>query len=117
MNCSTLGTGLKRRGPFVVRQDGYAPGSMTFKEDRFLLRKDGTWVLNLIVFALPETEKEQFFFDTSAEAITLLDGLPGDPVVEETLPADKSIEELKRAAESTLTGLWGRIRSAKVSPP
>jgi hypothetical protein len=110
-----LGYGPGGRGPFVIRQDGSAPGSMTLRQDRFLLRKDGTWVNNLAVFALPEKEKEQFLYATSAEVAKHLDELSGDPVVEDALPEGKSLAELKAAAETTLTGIWGRIRNAKAS--
>jgi hypothetical protein len=114
-NCQllNLGYGPKGRGPFIVRQDGSPPGSLTFEQDRFLLRKDGTWVLNLAVFALSEKEKESFFYETSADALNVLNSLSGDPVVQAGLPAGKSREELKAAAQTTATGLWGRIRDAK----
>jgi hypothetical protein len=112
-----LAHGPKGRGPFIVRQEGTPPGSMTFKKDRFLLRKDGTWVWNLAVFALSEKEKEQFLYSSTAEAMTLLDGLTGDPVVEATLPAGKSIEELKAAAQTTISGLWCNMRDAKPAAP
>ena len=110
-----LGYGPKGRGPFVVRQEGTPPGSTTFEVDPFLLRKDGTWVINLAVFALSDKEKEEFFFPTSAEAIALLEGLVGDPVVESALPSGKSRAELKNAAQSTITGLWAKIREASAS--
>jgi hypothetical protein len=112
-----LGYGPRGRGPFVVRQDGSAPGSMTLRQDRFLLRKDGTWVLNLAVFVLSEKEKEDFLYATSADIVKLLDELTGPPVVEEGLPPDKSVGELTAAAEATLTGIWGRIRNARPSSP
>ncbi|TLD72094.1 hypothetical protein FEM03_05040 [Phragmitibacter flavus] len=88
---------------------------MTLKQDRFLLRKDGTWVINLAVFVLSEAEKEQFLYNDAAEAVMLLDGLSGDPVIEADLPSGKSIEELTAAAQTTITGLWGRIQNAKAS--
>jgi hypothetical protein len=110
-----LGYGPKGRGPFVIRQEGTPQGSTTFDADPYLLRKDGTWVINLAVFALPEKEKEQFFFTTSAEAMALLEGLVGDPVVESALPQGKSRAELKNAAQTTITGLWAKIREAKPS--
>jgi len=114
-NCQLLNLGLgpKGRGPFVVRQEGTPPGSATFEVDSYLLRKDGTWVINLAVFALPDKEKEQFFFPTSGEAIQLLDRLTGEPRVESDLPKGKSVAELKSAAQATISGLWGRIRDAK----
>ena len=116
-NCEllNLGHGPNGRGPFIIRQEGTPPGSMIFQPDRFLLRKDGAWVLNLAVFALPEKDKQQFLFTTSAEAMVLLDSLSGEPVVEAALPPGKSVEELKTAAQSTITGLWGRMREAKPS--
>lgn len=110
-----LGYGPKGRGPFLIRQDAYLPASESLKEDRFLLRKDGTWVLNLAVFVLPEKEKEQFLYESRAEAVKMLQGLPFDPVAEDSLPADKSRAELARAAESAISGMWGRIRAAKAS--
>lgn len=110
-----LGYGPNQRGPFLIRQTGSPPGSMTLKQDRFLLRKDGTWVINLAVFVLSEAEKEQFLYNDAAEAVMLLDGLSGDPVIEADLPSGKSIEELTAAAQTTITGLWGRIQNAKAS--
>jgi hypothetical protein len=52
--------------PYVLRQDGVPPGSMQAQEDRFLLRKDDTWVLNITVYTLPEKEQEQFIFQDAA---------------------------------------------------
>jgi hypothetical protein len=116
-NCEllNLGYGPNGRGPFLVRQEGSPPGSVTFKQERFLLRKDGTWVINLAVCALSEKEKENFLYEQSADALKLLDGMTGDPVVEADLPPGKSIEELTALTKSTITGLWGRIQGAKAS--
>jgi hypothetical protein len=108
-----LGYGPKGRGPFVVRQQGSAPGSMTFSDETFLLRKDGAWVINLAVFALPEKDKEQFIYQTSGEAMQLMSDLVGEPVVEAGLPKGTSVEQLKAAAQTTLTGIWGKIRQAQ----
>lgn len=114
-NCQLLNLGYAPggRGPFIVRQEASVPGSMTFDREAFLLRKDGTWVLNLAVFVLPDKDKEQFFFGSTAEVMELLQGLVGDAKFEAGLPAGKSVAELKTAAQSTLTGLWGKIREAK----
>ncbi len=113
-NCELLNLkyGSGGRGPFVVRQDGTPPGSVTFQPERFLLRKDGAWVLNLAVFALSEKDKEQFLFESSAEAMQLLSELRGEPVVEAALPAGTSIEQLKSAAQSTISGIWARMQNA-----
>jgi hypothetical protein len=54
-----LGTDKNGHGPYVIRQDGVPSGSSSSQEDSFLLRKDGTWVLNITAFTLPEKEQEQ----------------------------------------------------------
>ena len=110
-----LGVGLQGRGPYLIRQQGSAPGSITLTQDRFFLRKDGTWVLSLAVYILTDEEKEQFLYTSSADATERLSTLSGDPVVEATVPTDKSPEELMRAAEVTITGLWGHLNRAEAS--
>lgn len=111
-NCQLLnvGDGPQGRGPFIIRQQGSAPGSMTLDQNRYFLRKDGTWVLSLAVYILSEAEQEiNFLYSTSADAMKQLSSLTGDPVVDDTLPPDKSAEELIRAAEKTIVGLWGHL--------
>jgi hypothetical protein len=113
-NCELLNLkyGSGGRGPFVVRQEGTPPGSVTFQPERFLLKKDGTWVINLAVFPLSEKDKEQFLFENAAEAMQLLAELRGDPLVDARLPSGTSVEQLKAAAQSTLTGIWARMQNA-----
>jgi hypothetical protein len=105
-----LGYGPNGRGPYVIRQDGYPPGTSTFEPDRYYLRSDGTWLINLAMFALSEQEKSDFVYESVESVISLLEGMTGTPTVEYQLPADKSLAELRAAAEATFTGLWGRIR-------
>jgi len=62
-----LATNKNGHGPYVIRQDGVPPGSSSSQEDRFLLRKDGTWVLDVTAFTLAEKEQEQFVFQNAAE--------------------------------------------------
>lgn len=114
-NCELLNLkyGSGGRGPFIVRQEGTPPNSVTFQSERFLLRKDGVWVINLAVFPLSEKDKEQFLFESSAEAMQLLAELRGDPIVEAALPAGTSVEQLKAAAQSTISGIWARMQNAK----
>jgi hypothetical protein len=111
-----LETGKNRRGPYAVRQDGVAPGSMDLKTYRFLLRKDGTWVNSLAAYVLPEAEQEaQFTFETVAEVYALANSLGGRPRADAALPEGKSPEELIAAAESTTSRVWSRIQSARGS--
>ncbi|QIF03247.1 hypothetical protein [Roseimicrobium sp. ORNL1] len=104
-----LGYDSDGRGPYVIRQEGYPPNTMTFEVDRYYLRRDGTWLINLAMFALPEKEKDDFVYESVEAVIVLLEGLTGEPSVEYHLPEGKSIPELRAAAESHFTGLWGRI--------
>jgi hypothetical protein len=108
-----LGTNPNGRGPYVLRQDGIPPDSLSSPEGRFLLRKDGTWVLNVTAFTLPEKEQEQFLFQNAAELHAAVMDLGGKPVVEDALPPGKSQAELLAAIETTISKVWSRIRDAR----
>ena len=111
-----LGTNKSGHGPYVIRQDGVPPGSSSSQEDRFLLRKDGTWVLNITAFTLPEKEQEQqFVFQNAAELYATIQELGGNPVVEAALPPGKSRAELNAAIETTISKVWSRMREARAT--
>jgi hypothetical protein len=116
-DCELLNLGYNRdgRGPYILRQEGVPPDSVTAEEDRFLLRKDLTWVINLTVFTLPEKEQEQFIFKDIPEIYAAVEKLIGKPVVEDALPPGKSRAELSAAIETTVSKLWSRIRDARVT--
>jgi hypothetical protein len=109
-----LGTNKSGHGPYVIRQDGVPPGSSSSEEERFLLRKDGTWVLNITAFTLPEKEQEQqFIFQNAAELYATVQELGGDPVAEAALPPGKSRAELNAAIETTISRVWSQIKEAR----
>jgi hypothetical protein len=108
-----LGSAPNGRGPFAIRQEGNAPGSMTLKQDLFLLRNDGVWVLNLTVFSLSEKEQERFLYQTSADVMSAIEKLPRDPVVEDRLPEGVSREEMLSGATSTASRLLSGLRNAR----
>jgi hypothetical protein len=109
-----LGTNKSGHGPYVIRQDGVPPGSSSSEEERFLLRKDGTWVLNITAFTLPEKEQEQqFIFQNPAELYATVQELGGNPVVEDKLPPGKSRAELNAAIETTISRVWSQIKEAR----
>ena len=118
-HCDLVNLGLSSggHGPYILRQSGNAPGSMTLQQDNFLLRKDGTWVLNITVFSLPEKEiGEKFLFRDIPELISMIDELSSKPlVVEDNLPAGKSRAEITAALQSAASNLISRIRDAKGS--
>ena len=113
-DCELLNLGFNKngRGPYVIRQDGIPPGS---QEDRFLLRKDGTWVLNITVYTLSEKEQEQFIFQDAAELYATVEKLYGKPVVEAALPPGKSRAELLAAINTTISKVWSRMREARAT--
>jgi hypothetical protein len=110
-----LATNRNGHGPYVLRQDGVPPGSLHAREDRFLLRKDGTWVLNVTAFTLPEKEQEQFIFQNAAELYATVQELGDKPVVEDALPPGKSRAELLATIETTVSRVWSQIREARAS--
>ena len=114
-DCELLNLSYNRdgQGPYVLRQDGFPPDSVSPHEYRFLLRKDCTWVLNLTVFALPEKELENFIYKDAAELHAVVEKLGGKPVVEDELPPGKSRAELSAAIENTASKLLSRIRDAR----
>jgi hypothetical protein len=116
-----LGYGPQGRGPFILRQEGSVPGSLDLRQNVYLLRKDGVWVLNFSVFALPEADQEAFFYPTTADAMKMLTSLSGgDPVIEMALPEGKTIAELQASTEQTASRLMARVRQAQrvsLTPP
>ncbi len=108
-----LASASNGRGPFAIRQTGSAPGSMTLKQDPFLLRDDGVWVFNLTVLALPEQEQQRFLYQSAADVMAALDRLKGDPVVEDKLPEGVTRAELLAGAENTASRILSGLKNAK----
>ena len=105
-----LAWGSNGHGPYLVRQEGYAPGSSTFKMQRFILQKDGRWLLNLAFVMLPEAEQEAQLFHSLTEVIQLLDAIASQPVkAEAMLPADANeaqiMEHFERCTHRILRGM------------
>ena len=105
-----LGTNANGHGPYVIRQNGVPPGSSSSQEDRFLLRKDGIWVLDVTAYNLPE---EQFVFQNAAELYATVEELGGNPEVEDKLPPEKSRAELNAAIETTISRVWNQIKEVR----
>ena len=110
-----LGSAPDGRGPYFMRQTGYAPTSTTFKQDVFFLRRDGTWVINFSVLSLPDdTIRDNFIFPSAADIARLMDEIGSKPTAaEDQLPADKTPEEISNILQSTASKLIARIRDAK----
>ena len=90
-----LGYGPQGHGPYLVRQEGYEPGRSTFKPQRFILQKDGRWLLNLAFVMLPEAEQEAQLFHHLSDVLVLFERLAALPVkADATLPVGTNPDEI-----------------------
>jgi hypothetical protein len=112
-----LGWATGGHGPYLVRQEGYEPGSSTFKPQRFILQKDGRWLLNLAFVMLPEAVQEAQLFHSMSEVVRCLDSLAEAPVrIDSALPAGASEAEILRQFEQCTHRILRGMRSCVVEP-
>lgn len=112
-----LGWGLHGHGPYLVRQEGHVPGGNDLRSQRFILQKDGRWLLNLAFVLLPEAEQEQQLFTTLKDVLICLDGLSGRPVrADAALPVGISEAEILAQFESCTRRLLRGLRDCEVRP-
>ena len=91
----SLGPGGK--GPYLVRQLGYAPSDQTFTDKPFILQTDGTWILSYHFACLPEAEQEKRLFSSIEEMTSMIETIGSeDPVVIDYLPEGVTNEEALR---------------------
>ena len=109
-----LGLNETGRGPYVIRQEGYPPNSVDMEVDRYILMKDGTWVLNYVLSALPEPEADTVLFDSIDEALKLLESIAGHDVKCRTDPPEGiSLEQAIDMYEREMPALLQRIMKAR----
>lgn len=109
-----LGLNEAGHGPYVIRQEGYPPGSIDMEMDRYVLMKDGTWVLNYVLSALPEPEADTVLFDSIDEALQTLESLAGHDVKCRSEPPDgMTLEQAINIYEKEMPALLQRIQKAR----
>ena len=112
-----LAWGPGGHGPYLVRQEGYEPGSSTFKSQRFILQKDGRWLLNLAFVMLPEAEQEKQLFHHLTDVLLFLDGLSDKPVhADAKLPPGTNAEEIMTHFEQCARRILRGMRTCTVTP-
>ena len=112
-----LAWGAGGHGPYLVRQEGYEPGSSTFKVQRFILQKDGRWLLNLAFVMLPEAQQEEQLFHSLTEVLKLLDELSSKPVrASADLPAGANAEEILAHFEQCTHRILRGMRTCSTVP-
>lgn len=97
-----LGLNEGGKGPYLVRQSGYPPGSAEMKVDPYILQNDGVWIISYHFATLPAEEQEKRLFQSRREVIKLLEMIAArDVEYIDTLPEGLSNEEvLRRYKES-----------------
>jgi hypothetical protein len=71
------------KSPLVVMQEGYVPSDPACRMRMFYLQRDGMWIDEIARSTLPDSDAGQIVFETSAEALRVLSGLVGRPLVRE----------------------------------
>ena len=92
-----LGLNENGKGPYLVRQVGYPPGSTEMKVDPYILQNDGVWIISYHFATLPPAEQTKRLFQSRRELIKLLEKI-GAHEVEciDTLPEGLSSDEVLR---------------------
>lgn len=112
-----LGWGPQGHGPYLVRQEGYVPAGMDFTTRRFILMKDGSWLLNLAFVMLPEHEQEAQLFHSLHEALEFLDLRAADSVMADAnLPPGTNPPEIMRHFEECTRRILRGMRTCSVQP-
>ncbi|MDR3404993.1 MAG: hypothetical protein P4L99_21000 [Chthoniobacter sp.] len=86
--------------PLVVTQEGCAPNDPRCRSLLFYLQRDGKWIDEIARSTRPDTEAGDIVFETPAEALRLLSGLFGKPVVRELSVSEADIEAYIAKAKS-----------------
>lgn len=98
------------RGPFIVAQNGSAPGDAKVRNKIHLLATDGTWVDLAALFHDPAAMAGELLFETVAEMIGVIERLTGPAVARTiTLNTEESLAEIERIEASG--GLRAVIRA------
>jgi hypothetical protein len=105
--------------PFVVAQEGYAPGDRSCRMRLFYLQRDGQWIDEICRSTRPDSEAGDIVYETSAEAVQMLRSLLGTPFVRELPVTDADIQSymarVKSASspEAAVRDFLARYRAAK----
>ena len=104
--------------PFVVMQEGYSPGDPQSRMRMFYLQRDGFWIDEIARSTRPDNEMGDIVFDTSGDAMKVLSGLVGTPMIRQLPVTEADIQTYKsRASSGTAEDLFrqflARYRAAK----
>lgn len=104
-------------GPYLVRQEGYVPGSTHFRQQHFVLQKSGLWLINLAFVMLPEAEQEKQLFRSLSELISCFEAISAKPArADDKIPNGLSGDEIMSHFESCTNRILRGIRDGRVVP-
>jgi len=100
-----------QRGPYVVLQEGYAPGDLAVTVHEYILSRSGKWLALGHFYHLPVADRRaEFVYGTAAEVMKVLGDLPSKVAifvpgeVAETPPADAAGDELTSVIQAKQSG-------------
>jgi hypothetical protein len=105
--------------PFVVTQEGYAPGDPSSRMRLFFLQRDGAWIDEIARSTRPDNEIGDIIFETSAEAVQMMRELIGTPFIRQLPVTEADIQTYMTRAksvsspEATFREFLARYRAAK----
>jgi hypothetical protein len=105
-----LGMNEDGKGPYLVRQVGYPPGSTEMKVDPYILQNDGVWIISYHFATLPKEEQTKRLFQSRRGLIKLLEEI-GAHEVEciDTLPEGLSNDEVLRRYKENAARLFRHV--------
>lgn len=111
-----LGWGHQGHGPYLVRQEGYPPGSADMRPQWFILQRDGRWLLNFAFAMLAEEEQERQLFHSLSDLLVFLDQHSAAPVTADAaLPANSKPDEIMAHFENCTHRILQGIRNCSVT--
>src|SRR5262245_51064537 len=105
--------------PYVIMQEGYIPGDPTCRMRMFYLQRDGFWIDEVARSTRPDTEIGDVVYESSAEAMQVLAGLFGRPLVRALPTTEADVQAYATrmrsisSPEAALREFLSRYRAAK----
>ncbi len=107
------------QSPVVVAQEGCAPDDPLARTRLFYLQRDGRWINEIAQSTRPDNEAGDIVFESPGDALQLLSGLFGKPVVRDLPVSDADVEaymaKMKsvKSPEDAYRDFLARCRAAK----
>jgi hypothetical protein len=106
------------KSPLFIAQEGYAPSDPNCRMRMFYLQRDGFWIDEIARSTRPDSEAGEVVFENSAEALKVLSGLFGKPLIREFPVTEGDVQAYMSrvkggSPEELLRQFLARYRAAK----